>query len=398
MKKIQWLALFFTVIVSISGCAITPATSSLPPSNAIIADGTKYVSEYRHSLQYLQLNNTEKSCYGQIYTALQDYGLSDTRIDDENGRSVPGIRIAITGNQLKQEELSRVYEAVLQDHPQFFYLDRTYSLEGHEANDQRVYDTIILQYTMPLQRRTAADKELAAAVDSILSQCPSTDDYEAERYLHDRLLSLCSYDDEAAAASSQQFIDAYSAYGALVNGKAVCEGYAKAMSLLLHRVNIPATVVLGHSAEDGIAHMWNLVHINGEYYYLDATWNDNDDQPQYAYFNVTTKQLERTHVLSEGSFTPSCTATKDNYYVRNKTFIQSYDRDTIAEAIARRMQAGETAIHLQFDDGKYENGLLFLKNVSLTQKMVNRHLSESTMWDYRLYTYSKQNIITICKE
>ncbi len=399
MTKVKWLALVCVLALSIGGCTITTTPPATPSADAIQVNGAKYQSEYYQYLQYRHLANDEQKCYGQIYTALRDHGMDDNTITGADGQLCPGIRIAISDVQLNQEALSRVFEAFLHDNPQFFYLDRTYSLEGHEINGQNVYDTLVLQFTMTADQRSNASDQLETAIQIILDDLPlSTDHYDTEIYLHDRLMALCTYDDQAAEASSQEFADAYSAYGALVNGKAVCEGYAKAMQLLLHRVSIPATVVLGHSLDDGIPHMWNLVNINGAYYYLDPTWNDNDAQPTYAYFNITSDMLSRTHVIDSQLYTESCTATKDNYFVRNQTYIDSYDRDTIAEAIAGCIRDGDTVVHLQFEKGKYENALLFLKNATLTQKMVNSHLyPDKTMWDYELYTFSGQNVITIRK-
>ena len=398
MRKIQWMPLVCALVIGLSGCIGSPTKSTQPPSDAIQVDGSTYIEEYAPLLQYQHLTDDEKICYGQVYTALRDYGLDETFIHNANGQAYPGLRISITEVELAKESLSRVFEAILHDNPQFFYLHRTYSLEGHEIHGQSVYDTLVLQYTMEAAQRNAAAQELDSVVTDILNSSPNTDDeYEIERYLHDRVLEICSYDDQAAASSSQQYADAYSAYGALVKGKAVCEGYAKAMQLVLNRSGISTTVVLGESVEDGIAHMWNLVNINGAYYYLDATWNDNEQQPQYAYFNITTEQLQRTHLIAEQLYVEICTAQTDNYYIRNNTYLDSFDRDDIAETIANRIMAGDTTIHLQFGEGKFENALLFLKNATLTQKMVNSHLSDETMWHYELHIFSDQNIITIKK-
>ena len=54
---------------------------------------------------------------------------------------------------------------------------------------------------------------------------------DRELYLFDSLASRCSYDTEAA--SNGENWKAYTQYGALVDGKAVCEGYARAMQSLL---------------------------------------------------------------------------------------------------------------------------------------------------------------------
>ena len=71
----------------------------------------------------------------------------------------------------------------------------------------------------------------------------------------------------------------HSAYGALLNGYAVCESYAKALSRLLDAVGIPNTYVTGYAFGDPNAgHAWNYVQMpNGKWYMIDSTWNDPSD-------------------------------------------------------------------------------------------------------------------------
>lgn len=66
------------------------------------------------------------------------------------------------------------------------------------------------------------------------------------------------------------------AYGALVNGKAVCEGYARAFKCAMHRLGIDCIIVQGYAQSDGglEPHAWNYVRIDGSWYGVDATWND----------------------------------------------------------------------------------------------------------------------------
>ena len=143
--------------------------------------------------------------------------------------------------------------------------------------------------------------------------------------------------------------------------------------------------------------MWNLVCINGAYYYLDVTWDDNEDIPQYAYFNITSDDLQRSHLPdAEQLITMECTATVDNYFVRNGTYLDTYERDKIAEIIAQHIQAGSKTIHLRFAPGKYENALLLLKNVQLTKRLVNNQLGNRvTMWDYALNSHTQQHVLTL---
>lgn len=394
------IALICALTLLLGGCSLPlPHKTDTPQEE--FSDPVKYAEEFDNNLQYRQLNDAEKSAYGQIYTALRDNEKSDNTITDPNGQEHPGLRIPLANVRFSRQQMSHLFETFFRDNPRFFYLDRTYSLEGYEHDGTTVYDTLVLQFTMDIEQRLPAIEQFDRTVSSILAERPNTeDDYEVELYLHDRLLESCVYDDAAASATSDEYANAYSAYGALVEGKAVCEGYAKAMQLLLNASSIPTTVVLGYAAEDNEAHMWNLVEINGNYYYLDPTWNDDDDADDvlHTYFNITSNMLLRTHAPEKDAFLMDCTAQTDNYHQRIGTYVDTYERDVIAQTIAKRMLDGETTIEMRFADGKYENALLFLKNASLTQKTVNKHLRSKTMWNYTLHTQSAQGTIILRKK
>ncbi len=395
MKTLSFVALMCVISLMFSGCSWQP---SAPPT-APTVDGSKYLDIYDDYLQYQQLTATEKSYYGFIYTSVYDQLATETWIQDENGKSQPGLRISIKNANLSMKEIAHLFEAFYLDNPNFFFIDRTYSLEGREANGTQVYDTLILRYTMDVAQRTAAASVFQQSVQDILKDCPVTqDDYLIELYLHDTLLARCTYDQNATESASR-YPNAYSAYGALVEGRAVCEGYAKAMQWLLTSVSIPNTVIRGYSKENQTAHMWNLVEINDEYYYLDPTWNDDDKHPQYSYFNITSADLQRTHTIDSGTTViADCASDSDNYFVRNGTYISGYDRDTIADTIAAQIQNGATSVHLRFSDGKFENGLLFLKNATFTKKMVNARLRDGMqMWNYELQTNVSQNTLSLHK-
>ena len=90
-------------------------------------------------------------------------------------------------------------------------------------------------------------------------------DSEKIKWAHDYLANKNSYDEEGAQTGKG---NGFNAYGAIVNDKAVCQGYAEAMSLFLDRFNIPNILVSSNT------HVWNLIYINGEWKHLDVTWDD----------------------------------------------------------------------------------------------------------------------------
>lgn len=89
-------------------------------------------------------------------------------------------------------------------------------------------------------------------------------DAEKALLLHDRLAVHCEYDTSLMAPNCHNM------YGALVNGVAVCQGYAMAYMYLLREVDIPSSYV----SSALLNHGWNLVEIDGKEYHVDVTWDD----------------------------------------------------------------------------------------------------------------------------
>lgn len=138
-------------------------------------------------------------------------------------------------------------------------------------------------------------------------------DYEKARVIHDYVVNSSSYDLEAA----EQFLNgaasdanAFTAYGILINQRGVCQGYAEAMQILLSLAGIETDLVIGEAADDeggSVSHMWNIVRIDGEYYMLDATWDDPvgpRDIILHDYFLVDSETLKKTHTWAYDEYPP----------------------------------------------------------------------------------------------
>ncbi|MBX9232149.1 transglutaminase domain-containing protein [Coprococcus catus] len=94
-------------------------------------------------------------------------------------------------------------------------------------------------------------------------------DLEKVLLLHDFIVRECDYDYENYLNNSIPRAS-FNAYGVLVNGKAVCNGYAFAYSWLLQQCDIESYIVVS----DSMNHAWNLVNVDGSWYHVDATWDD----------------------------------------------------------------------------------------------------------------------------
>ena len=105
----------------------------------------------------------------------------------------------------------------------------------------------------------------------IKSQLKGYTDYVKVKEVHNWLIKAIEYD------TNETTIEPYSIYGALTQGKAVCEGYARSFKYIMDELEIPCVLVSGTATNsNGIteAHAWNYVLLNGDWYAIDVTWDD----------------------------------------------------------------------------------------------------------------------------
>lgn len=139
-------------------------------------------------------------------------------------------------------------------------------------------------------------------IEEILEEIigPEMTDEEKIKAIHDYLTAHITYDPNAVEGESSPM--SHTAYGALINGIAVCDGYAEAFKFLLDRVGIENVLIFGESNENGefsgdVNHAWNLVEINGVYFHYDLTWDDDDvnQKTVYTYYHKKSNFMDDTH-------------------------------------------------------------------------------------------------------
>ncbi len=223
------------------------------------------------------------------------------------------------------DELSIVYDMVFRDYPEYFWLKGGWS--GSTMNGYVI--SIAPGYHMTGATLETAQAALEQQVAALTADLEGKSDYEKSLLLHNRVADATVYVQQGYHQT---------AYGALVQGAAVCAGYARAYQLLMQRAGIPAWYVTGSSINPGTGmpenHGWNLVQLDGEWYYTDVTWDDQPSYTFYAYLNTTTDQITEDHVFGEyAAYLPKATATEHNYFVRNDLVMRKADDDDLADVI-----------------------------------------------------------------
>lgn len=162
------------------------------------------------------------------------------------------------------------------NNPQFYFINEYYGY-GSASNGNYIKIGIYPEWVFGVSR-SAATSQISTTITSWISQVNAEITTVAkERKVHDLIVENTTY----AYANYDQ-----SCAGVLLEGKAVCAGYAEAFTLLCNGVGINTICVTSSN------HEWNLVQLYGNWYIVDCTWDDLDDgNVYYAYFNRSDKTV-----------------------------------------------------------------------------------------------------------
>lgn len=273
-----------------------------------------------------------------------------------------GYREMIDGIKARKKEfyltiydddtVNKVYHAVLMDHPELFWVH----------NRKQVYKTTFsdANYCMFSPGYSYTDEEIQEIQAAAENACQNVStllpegagDYEKAKTVYTYLIDNAEY---------QESEDDQSMAGIFWKKQAVCAGYAGAAQYLLEYLGVPCIYVEGSTAGSTEGHAWNIITLNGAYYYFDAT---NGDQPEflegdavqlaehktiiYDYLCPFPAEYEMTYTLSEEFPVPECTATAMNFYVLNQGCFDSYDYQEILAYCQMRLNNGAAVVRFKF--------------------------------------------------
>ena len=164
-------------------------------------------------------------------------------------------------------------------------------LSCYYSRDTGLAVAIGLEYCTA-QDVAAMQVKLDQLVDQANTLCQT--DLEKVFYVHEWLVQNIAYDREHL---SDDVKDDHNLRGALLEGTAVCDGYAKTYALTLRKLGITGVLV---TSKD-IGHAWNMVELDGNWYQVDCTWDDpvdGSDQLGYCmhkHLLCTTEEMNTNH-------------------------------------------------------------------------------------------------------
>ncbi len=205
---------------------------------------------------------------------------------------------------------------------------------------------------------------------------PGMTDYEKELAIHDYIVANCKYGQND---KTKEY--AFRAYGCLMEGVAVCNGYAEAMSLLLTCAGVENGIMTGSAGEE--LHAWNVVKLDDQWYQVDATWNDpipdNGEFVTHTYFNVTDAVMDDSHTWNKELYEP-CHGTKYNYFDYNG-YVYNYSdlEDVVTDASQQNITGAIEFVVLDYDESVYTYDFIsnipgIIKINHVVQPVDNRHV------------------------
>ncbi|MGE4549206.1 MAG: transglutaminase domain-containing protein [Intestinibacillus sp.] len=180
----------------------------------------------------------------------------------------------------------------------FRALEATYPYAFSLHCTRRGQSTITVQVEV---ENREAQKQAALLAEGVVRNLIADDMLLRDRLrvLHDYLIKSCVYDTATAEAGDPSVgsgADApFTAAGALLNGRAVCAGYARAYMLLCRAAGIDMIYI----ADKDMNHGWNAVRLYGDVYYIDTTFDDpvpdRGELVSTEYFLKTADDFAQTH-------------------------------------------------------------------------------------------------------
>ena len=259
--------------------------------------------------------------------------------------------------RLTIENRERIDYVLIMDCPELLYYPQVKAVDSLRYGRIPAPDeALCAQHAALLPDRLA---ECMEALDAIHRQPEwGETDFEKEIATDRFLVHHCMYEPEIDVPNMEQMLELdegqQTAYGALVKGRAICSGYASAMTLAMRCFGVPCLSTTGyHYPGNGsyYGHEWNIIQIGGEWTHEDVQFNDADNEAYTEdYFPSTNLassevfQLLQTDLLKAGMKlrNPYSTSNKNNYYIRKG---QTLGADWQAEVVRRVQDAHDAGKH-----------------------------------------------------
>ncbi len=334
---------------TLSGCAMPEDFAGILRPVEEVVSTVRQNMELRQQMNALELPKDVKSISAGRY-AYETLSDEEKKIYDQMLDAVMNHEEEVTLSTSDGRRLEDIFNCVKADYGGLFWVE-SFRYTQYQRNGHTEVMSFAPNYIMTAGEREDMQKKIDRRVKNYVKGIKdSADDYEKVKTIYRRLIQKVDYNMDAK--NNQNIISVF------IGKETVCQGYASAMQYLLEKLEIPCVIVTGMAK--GGPHAWNLVQLDGEWYYVDATWGNSkyhDDEEndvkyvEYDYLNITTKEMLQDHSPQVKFALPECKALKNNYFVKEKKYFTSLDEASIEKLgsiFKRAYQKGKNNISVKF--------------------------------------------------
>jgi len=281
---------------------LSPEEAPVAAAEETAAEGEYCTTKEEAAALLRQALISRKERFTILYRHTGSYTLSTL------GRSIFNLALTHTGVPDEGDSLmwgwkQRSYEA---------------ATNRQEGNDRYLALTFVTTYYTTAEQEAA----LNTAVDELLVRLDLEEksDYGKIRGIYDYICENVTYD-----RTSSGYLK-YTPYAALVNGTAVCQGYAVLFYRLALELGLDTRVIFGQSGQ--VNHAWNIVRLGDTWFCLDATWDAGNTD--YTYF-LKGEENFANHTRMDNA---ACLAyyTRTSFYAAYPTAQNDYIRNSVPDA------------------------------------------------------------------
>ena len=197
--------------------------------------------------------------------------------------------------EISVSDLAAAYQGFLYDHPEVFWLSSLYNyrVSSNKGGEEMADAVSVIPVADGEDELDAMKREFEIAAEHYLKRVSGVKgDKEKAKILYDGLADEIEYEEEALYDRAR--LNEHTAYGAICQKRAVCDGIALAYKYYLDRCGIRCILIPGTS--EGASHVWNTVFWDGQWHETDLTWDTvSEEKNEGQYFDLTTEEMSKDH-------------------------------------------------------------------------------------------------------
>lgn len=270
---------------------------------------------------YNQLTADEKKLWDALEIECNEYMKEEIDLVHNTTYSLYHMAyVSIETTEIDAARLQELVHLFLYTHPQYYFL-RNGMMYGMSSSSIRVGITGYDKFADGSERKAITNAINALLEDWYEQIDLCATDEEKVLLIHDLICNKVNYnhaivEDNIITQEEECVAFSQTAYSVFCMDETVCAGYSKAFSWVCNGVGIDNFCVTSPT------HAWNKVRVDGSWYNLDSTWNDDDTEVYYYYFMRDDDVFSGSSHAEEAvweEYLPACTLDSGStWYIAGK--------------------------------------------------------------------------------